>query len=165
MDKESEIYQASLPIVGENLDKVIDYKILTEEQRNTLRIFINYLRSKNKKKKEIKKTNTVEIINDEEYSKFLTPFKHPFFKEFVKLLPIEYRFITMLRLGLYDDKIYSLKELSVIFNIGENEVLLRTEKGILLFKNFIQEYERIYGQNFPELEGESGTMLKLLPQK
>ena len=165
LDKESEIYQASLPIVGENLDKVIDYKILTEEQRNTLRIFINYLRSININKKEIKKTNTVEIINDEEYSKFLTPFKHPFFKEFVKLLPIEYRFITMLRLGLYDDKIYSLKELSVIFNIGENEVLLRTEKGILLFKNFIQEYERIYGQNFPELEGESGTMLKLLPQK
>ena len=165
LDKESEIYQASLPIVGENLDKVIDYKILTEEQRNILRIFINYLRSININKKEIKKTNTVEIINDEEYSKFLTPFKHPFFKEFVKLLPIEYRFITMLRLGLYDDKIYSLKELSVIFNIGENEVLLRTEKGILLFKNFIQEYERIYGQNFPELEGESGTMLKLLPQK
>lgn len=165
LDKESEIYQASLPIVGENLDKVIDYKILTEEQRNILRIFINYLRSININKKEIKKTNTVEIISDEEYSKFLTPFKHPFFKEFVKLLPIEYRFITMLRLGLYDDKIYSLKELSVIFNIGENEVLLRTEKGILLFKNFIQEYERIYGQNFPELEGESGTMLKLLPQK
>ena len=165
LDKESEIYQASLPIVGENLDKVIDYKILTEEQRNILRIFINYLRSININKKEIKKTNTVEIINDEEYSKFLTPFKHPFFKEFVKLLPIEYRFITMLRLGLYDDKIYSLKELSVIFNIGENEVLLRTEMGILLFKNFIQEYERIYGQNFPELEGESGTMLKLLPQK
>ena len=165
LDKESEIYQASLPIVGENLDKVIDYKILTEEQRNILRIFINYLRSININKKEIKKTNTVEIISDEEYSKFLTPFKHPFFKEFVKLLPIEYRFITMLRLGLYDDKIYSLKELSVIFNIGENEVLLRTEMGILLFKNFIQEYERIYGQNFPELEGESGTMLKLLPQK
>ena len=152
MDKECEIYQASLSNSGENLDKIIDYKSLTEEQRNILRIFINYLRNVNINKKEIKEANAVEVISDEEYSKFLTPFRHSFFKKFIKLLPIEYRFITMLRLGLYDDKIYSLKELSVIFNIAENKVLLRTEKGILLFKNLVKEYERIYGQTFPELE-------------
>ena len=55
MDKECEIYQASLSNSGENLDKIIDYKSLTEEQRNILRIFINYLRNVNIKKKKLKR--------------------------------------------------------------------------------------------------------------
>ena len=103
----------------------------------------------------------VEILTEQEYATKLTPFKHPFFKEFVKLLPLEYQIITSLRLGLYDGMIHSLSELSEIFNISEQEVLQKTEKGIALFQTLVLKYQEIYGKDFPALDGESTMLLRI----
>ena len=106
-------------------------------------------------------TEPVEILTEQEYVTKLTPFKHPFFKEFVKLLPLEYQIITSLRLGLYDGMIHSLSELSEIFNISEQEVLQKTEKGIALFQTLVLKYQEIYGKDFPALDGESTMLLRI----
>lgn len=106
-------------------------------------------------------TEPVEILTEQEYATKLTPFKHPFFKEFVKLLPLEYQIITALRLGLYDGMIHSLSELAEIFNISEQEVLQKTEKGIALFQTLVLKYQEIYGKDFPALDGESTMLLRI----
>ena len=106
-------------------------------------------------------TEPVEILTEQEYVTKLTPFKHPFFKEFVKLLPLEYQIITSLRLGLYDGMIHSLSELAELFNISEQEVLMKTEKGISLFQTLVLKYHELYGKDFPTLDGESTMLLRL----
>lgn len=106
-------------------------------------------------------TEPVEILTEQEYATKLTPFKHPFFKEFVKLLPLEYQIITALRLGLYDGMIHSLSELAELFNISEQEVLMKTEKGISLFQTLVLKYHELYGKDFPTLDGESTMLLRL----
>ena len=106
-------------------------------------------------------TEPVEILTEQEYATKLTPFKHPFFKEFVKLLPLEYQIITALRLGLYDGMIHSLSELAELFNISEREVLERTEKGISLFQTISERYKELFSREFPSLDGESTMLLRL----
>ncbi len=106
-------------------------------------------------------TEPVEILTEQEYATKLTPFKHPFFKEFVKLLPLEYQIITALRLGIYDGMIHSLSELAELFNISESEVLERTEKGISLFQTISERYKELFSREFPSLDGESTMLLRL----
>ena len=57
--------------------------------------------------------------------------------------------------------IHSLSELSEIFNISEQEVLQKTEKGIALFQTLVLKYQEIYGKDFPALDGESTMLLRI----
>ena len=76
-------------------------------------------------------------------------------------MPLEYQVITSLRLGLYDGMIHSLSELAELFNISEEEVLQKTEKGIILFQTIIERYKEIFSKEFPSLDGESTRILKI----
>lgn len=131
-----------------------------------LKIMLNEFRATKEENKVSNPTPTgeitaIEILTKKEYPSKLTPLKHPFFKEFIQLLPLEYQIITALRLGLYDGMIHSSCELAEIFNISEQEVLNKTEKGISLFQNLVIRYQELFGKDFPTLDGESTMLLKL----
>ena len=102
---------------------------------------------------QIETEGPVEILTSKEYITVETPFKHPFFKEFLMLLPIEYQYITALRLGLiYDGKIHSIEELAEIFNIDIETARKRCSKGINIFILIIEKYKELYNQNIPNID-------------
>ena len=102
---------------------------------------------------QIETEGPVEILTSKEYITVETPFKHPFFKEFLILLPIEYQYITALRLGLvYDGKIHSIEELAEIFNIDIETARKRCSKGINIFILIIERYKELYNQNIPNID-------------
>lgn len=103
----------------------------------------------------------IEILTTKEYPVLETPLKHPFFKEFIKLLPLEFQLVTSLRLGLYDAKVHSIPELAELFNISEEEAFTRTEKGIALFQTFVNRYKELFNVEFPSLDGDSASLLRL----
>ena len=102
---------------------------------------------------QIETEGPAEILTSKEYITVETPFKHPFFKEFLMLLPIEYQYITALRLGLiYDEKIHSIEELAEIFNIDIETARERCSKGINIFILIIERYKELYNQNVPNID-------------
>lgn len=157
IESDEEFLSSLQKIFGENLSE--EPKNIHEDiapYLNRLKECLETLRLEGKRV-----TEPVEILTEQEYVTKLTPFKHPFFKEFVKLLPLEYQIITALRLGLYDGMIHSLSELAELFNISEQEVLMKTEKGISLFQTLVLKYHELYGKDFPTLDGESTMLLRL----
>lgn len=166
MDPNTKMYKLFVEFFGENFTSSWHQRKLSPKERPSYYNGLATLRKKleifrNKGKNSEKVSEPVEILTEEKYATKLTPFKHPFFKEFVKLLPLEYQVITSLRLGLYDGMIHSLSELAELFNISEEEVLQKTEKGIILFQTIIERYKEIFSKEFPSLDGESTRILKI----
>lgn len=102
----------------------------------------------------------IEILTAKEYPVVETPLKHPFFKEFIKLLPLEFQLVTSLRLGLYDNKVHSISEIAELFNISEEETLARTKKGVDLFQTLVAKYKELFNVDFPSLDGDSISLLR-----
>ena len=166
MDPNTKMYKLFVEFFGENFTSSWHQRKLSPKERPSYYNGLATLRKKleifrNKGKDSEKVSEPVEILTEEKYATKLTPFKHPFFKEFVKLLPLEYQVITSLRLGLYDGMIHSLSELAELFNISEEEVLQKTEKGIILFQTIIERYKEIFSKEFSSLDGESTRILKI----
>lgn len=109
-----------------------------------------------------KKGDESENIIEGTYEPIETPFKHPFFKEFIKLLPLEYQLITSLRMGIYDGIIHSISEISEIFHITEEDASEKCSKGIALFNILVSKYQEMFNIKFPNLDGETSSILKLL---
>ncbi len=109
-----------------------------------------------------KKGDESENIIEGTYEPIETPFKHPFFKEFIKLLPLEYQLITSLRVGIYDGIIHSISEISEIFHITEEDASEKCSKGIALFNILVSKYQEMFNIKFPNLDGETSSILKLL---
>ena len=103
-----------------------------------------------------------ENIAEGIYEPVKTPFEHPFFKEFIKLLPLEYQLITSLRMGIYDGIIHSISEISEIFHITEEDASEKCSKGIALFNILVSKYQEMFNIKFPNLDGETSSILKLL---
>lgn len=104
----------------------------------------------------------VEILTKYSYETVSTPLTHPFFKEFVKLLPIQYQLITSLRLGLYDGKIHSIQEIAEIFNLDLSTTKEALSKSVMLFSFLVERYVNIFGVSFPNLSHETDLALLLL---
>lgn len=64
------------------------------------------------------------------------------YQKIISQIPFKYRLITSLRMGLYDNKMYSLDEIANIFNITKEEALDLTNKGLIIFKE-IKEKESL----------------------
>lgn len=116
-------YQRLITLYGSNLDEVLKFNFNTKKDFNYFTKIITYL-------KELSKT----IVE--------TPFSDPIFKELITYLPEEYRLMTSLRLGIYDGSIYSIKDIASIFNISEDEVRKKVDKGTNLFKDLVKEQEK-----------------------
>lgn len=108
----------------------------------------------------VPESEVVEVLTIQEYPSIETPFKHPFFKEFVKLLPIDYQLVTSLYLGLYDGIIYPIPKICELFNMGEEEVIEKVNMGRNLFETLVNRYNELFKQSFPELDGESRQLLR-----
>lgn len=119
----SDFYQKLTAFYGSNLDEVLNFHFNTKKDFNYFTKIITYL-------SEIAK-NLVE-----------TPFSDPIFKELITYLPEEYRLMTSLRLGIYDGSIYSIKDIASIFNISEDEVRKKVDKGTNLFRDLVKEQEK-----------------------
>lgn len=116
-------YQRLITLYGSNLDEVLKFNFNTKKDFNYFTKIITYL-------KELSKT----IVE--------TPFSDPIFKELITYLPEEYRLMTSLRLGIYDGSIYSIKDIASIFNISEDEVRKKVDKGTNLFRDLVKEQEK-----------------------
>ncbi len=119
----SVFYQRLITLYGSNLDEVLKFNFNTKKDFNYFTKIITYL-------KELSKT----IVE--------TPFSDPIFKELITYLPEEYRLMTALRLGIYDGSIYSIKDIASIFNISEDEVRKKVDKGTNLFRDLVKEQEK-----------------------
>ena len=119
----SVFYQKLTAFYGSNLDEVLKFNFNTKKDFNYFTKIITYL-------KELSKT----IVE--------TPFSDPIFKELFTYLPEEYRLMTALRLGIYDGSIYSIKDIASIFNISEDEVRKKVDKGTNLFRDLVKEQEK-----------------------
>ena len=119
----SVFYQKLTTFYGSNLDEVLKFNFNTKKDFNYFTKIITYL-------KELSKT----IVE--------TPFSDPIFKELITYLPEEYRLMTALRLGIYDGSIYSIKDIASIFNISEDEVRKKVDKGTNLFRDLVKEQEK-----------------------
>ena len=119
----SVFYQKLTAFYGSNLDEVLKFNFNTKKDFNYFTKIITYL-------KELSKT----IVE--------TPFSDPIFKELITYLPEEYRLMTSLRLGIYDGSIYSIKDIASIFNISEDEVRKKVDKGTNLFRDLVKEQEK-----------------------
>lgn len=119
----SVFYQKLTAFYGSNLDEVLKFNFNTKKDFNYFTKIITYL-------KELSKT----IVE--------TPFSDPIFKELITYLPEEYRLMTALRLGIYDESIYSIKDIASIFNISEGDVKEKVDKGTNLFRDLVKEQEK-----------------------
>lgn len=119
----SVFYQKLTVFYGSNLDEVLNFNFNTKKDFIYFTKIITYL-------KELSKT----IVE--------TPFSDPIFKELITYLPEEYRLMTSLRLGIYDGSIYSIKDIASIFNISEDEVRKKVDKGTNLFRDLVKEQEK-----------------------
>ncbi len=119
----SDFYQKLTAFYGSNLDEVLNFHFNTKKDFIYFTKIITYL-------KELSKT----IVE--------TPFSDPIFKELITYLPEEYRLMTSLRLGIYDGSIYSIKDIASIFNISEDEVRKKVDKGTNLFRDLVKEQEK-----------------------
>ena len=119
----SVFYQRLITLYGSNLDEVLKFNFNTKKDFNYFTKIITYL-------KELSKT----IVE--------TPFSDPIFKELITYLPEEYRLMTSLRLGIYDGSIYSIKDIASIFNISEDDVKEKVDKGTNLFRDLVKEQEK-----------------------
>lgn len=119
----SVFYQRLITLYGSNLDEVLKFNFNTKKDFNYFTKIITYL-------KELSKT----IVE--------TPFSDPIFKELITYLPEEYRLMTALRLGIYDGSIYSIKDIASIFNISEDDVKEKVDKGTNLFRDLVKEQEK-----------------------
>lgn len=119
----SVFYQKLTAFYGSNLDEVLKFNFNTKKDFNYFTKIITYL-------KELSKT----IVE--------TPFSDPIFKELITYLPEEYRLMTSLRLGIYDGSIYSIKDIASIFNISEDDVKEKVDKGTNLFRDLVKEQEK-----------------------
>ena len=119
----SVFYQKLTAFYGSNLDEVLKFNFNTKKDFNYFTKIITYL-------KELSKT----IVE--------TPFSDPIFKELITYLPEEYRLMTALRLGIYDGSIYSIKDIASIFNISEDEVRKKVDKGTNLFRDLVKDQEK-----------------------
>ena len=119
----SVFYQKLTAFYGSNLDEVLKFNFNTKKDFNYFTKIITYL-------KELSKT----IVE--------TPFSDPIFKELITYLPEEYRLMTALRLGIYDESIYSIKDIASIFNISEDDVKEKVDKGTNLFRDLVKEQEK-----------------------
>ena len=162
-------------LFGENLDKALDLDSLTIYGYNELIAKIDILlyhlgfyskKSINTKENETtisEKKETIEKpLPQYTYERKKTPFKHPFFKEFINLLPSQYQLITSLRLGLYDGKMYSIQEIADTFNLNISDTKESLEKSIDLFKLLVNRYKELYGVSFPDLDNETNRLLLML---
>ena len=91
----------------------------------------------------------------------LSPLKDPFFKEFINILPLKYRLISALRLGLYDGNIHSIQEIALMFNVSEDAIIMDLSKLNDLFLTFANRYQELYNFPFPSFNGESIMIKKL----
>lgn len=119
----SVFYQKLTAFYGSNLDEVLKFNFNTKKDFIYFTKIITYL-------KELSKT----IVE--------TPFSDPIFKELITYLPEEYRLMTALRLGIYDGSIYSIKDIASIFNISEDEVRKKVDKGTNLFRDLVKDQEK-----------------------
>lgn len=119
----SVFYQKLTTFYGSNLDEVLKFNFNTKKDFIYFTKIITYL-------SEIAK-NLVE-----------TPFSDPIFKELITYLPEEYRLMTALRLGIYDGSIYSIKDIASIFNISEDDVKEKVDKGTNLFRDLVKDQEK-----------------------
>ena len=103
-----------------------------------------------------------EILLDTEYDPIKTPFDHPFFKEFVNILPDESRKYTALRLGITDGKIYTISQIAQMYGADVKDVQTAIDNGIEVFMALVNRYKEKYKNDFPNLNGESDLYLKLL---
>ena len=116
-------YQRLITLYGINLDEVLNFNFNTKKDFIYFTKIITYL-------KELSKT----IVE--------TPFSDPIFKELITYLPEEYRLMTALRLGIYDGSIYSIKDIASIFNISEDDVKEKVDKGTNLFRDLVKDQEK-----------------------
>ncbi len=189
--KNTKMYRLLQKLFGENLDETrkINIKRLNKNEGFLYYRIIQSLKEELKKYRECKVENIGKnnlesqgvingnilplSISDETggifeniaegiYEPVKTPFEHPFFKEFIKLLPLEYQLITSLRMGLYDGNIHSISEISRIFHVTEEYASEKCSKGIALFNFLVSKYQEIFNIKFPNLDGKTDSILKLL---
>ncbi len=88
----------------------------------------------------------------------LMSYNLPLFREAIKVVPIEYRYILMLHLGLQDEGIpYSVDDLMIIFNRTKAEIEDALLRGKIFFDEIVAAYQKAYQRSFPmeELRGET----------
>ena len=77
----------------------------------------------------------------------LTIYNIPLFREAIKVVPIEYRYILMFHLGLGEEGIaYSNEDLALIFNRSEEEIQNALLRGKIFFDEIVASFEKVYNR-------------------
>lgn len=97
-----------------------------------------------------------------ESSEIKCPIKSRFFIEIINGLPIEYREIVALRVGLKSGYMCEIGVIAAILKLDSDTVTERLEKGISLFKEMVENYRTTIDNQFPEMRRESEQILALL---
>lgn len=166
--KEGVIYQSLVYIFDLDLSKKVRTTDVTAEDWYRLKNRVGNLQTRRNKirNKElvVNKTlanipNPFEILASGKYKTMPSPFKENIYQDIIKLLPLEYRMFTSLRLGIYDGNIHSITEIADLFGIPENIASRKIARGIILFRNLITKNPELVGS----LNKESMNILKLVP--
>ncbi len=100
------------------------------------------------KQDDIEKTTTVETENSAPVN--LREYNLPLFREAIKVVPMEYRYILMLHLGLQEEGIaYCVDDLKIIFNRTQEEIEQALLRGKIFFDEIVSAYQKAYERSFP----------------
>ena len=149
-------YNYSITIAKKVLHNVINNSIvdIEDQDENQLRADLNSYDLGEKLVSEDVVSEVVEpeiLLPDEEPVVHNTVFNIEFFKRVVEIMPLEYRMVMELHLGIYDRSgiAYSISQIATLFNTDELDIKTRIEKGKLLFERIAMEYKNIFEVDFP----------------
>lgn len=130
-------------IYGEQLENKFCELSIPLENKKEYEEYIKYL-------KYIAKI-TATILNFKNYPQLTEDFTNienrKIYKKIIKLLPDEYQYILLLKLGLLNYKKYDIEEIATICSISKMKVISLLEKGLKSLEIVISIYEEISNQN------------------
>mgnify|MGYP004622096931 CR=1 FL=1 len=122
-----------------DLIKVVDLIKFNKEELEILKkafgnnLNIGYLNTLSNKEEE----KLISIINEYYFDSPYQSKLNKNLKEIIKNIPINYRLPLELYLGIYDNKKYTIDELSIILNLPPYEIKSRIKNGIIYIKNIL----------------------------
>lgn len=150
---------------GDNLDQPFSSlnPYVTTTTLKTYIIFISSLKNLYELMPKSSLAPAEPVDNNESEAIDLADYNLPLFREAIKIVPIEYRYILMLHLGLQEEGIaYSTEQLMIIFNRSKEEIENALIRGKIFFDEIVVAYQKAYQRSFPMENVSSNSRKKVV---
>lgn len=142
---------------GLNLEEKFDCLKMSNEEKRIIHSVISRFNVAEKQKY----NNSTEDNIDADL-RYVTPFKDPLFRSFLKYIPSDVRLVTELSLGIEDGFIHSAAEVAKIVNEPEDKVIRKRDLGVRVFIETLYRYQEICKQYIPNFSENMENVLQLI---